>query len=133
VAAILVASLLWLADYAGGAPLVGLFVAMPMLTKLTTMVIVLAGALLVVLGLIQRLSGDTGLGDFLRIAVYLIAALAVVATLPHFLNIWRAVEITHTTNPRVVAPSVCEGLIPLSLGFVFAAVTDLLRRATKPG
>jgi hypothetical protein len=121
-----------IAFYAGMKPsgLSHLFLDSMPTTQLADMLLGLGVAVMVVLGPILLATDRRGDGaGFLGAMAWIGPLLGVVVCLYETMHIWIAVVRTHTTNFRVVAPSVSEALLPLSLGLVAGAMAALWRLA----
>lgn len=118
---------LWLCQVAGGMPLSALFYDAFVLTKMIEMLLLLG---LVPVAVVPNGKGQTS--GFLKVALWLSLALGALATLQSVLNTWGAVQRTHTNNLQVVAPSLAEGLVPLGLGLLIAAIAAWKVASAKP-
>jgi hypothetical protein len=130
---IVLAALSWAAVFGfciiagGGFPILALVFSAPMAARAADLLLVAMFALTVLVGLIQAATDKSPRGSpFLGVMTLMSAGLGLLAFTHEVLIIWRAVEITHTHNLRVVAPSLAEACLPLAVGFTVAAVAQAL-------
>lgn len=127
-AAVVVGLVLWLCNKAGGMPLSALFLDAFVISQLVE--------ILLVLGLVVAAALPNGRGQvagFLKVWLWLLLGLGALGTLRSLSTTLRAMQDTHTTNLMVIAPSLAEGLVPLGLGLLAAAICAFkLASARKP-
>lgn len=113
---------LWLYSTMPITTLLYVFVDAELITKMVDMLVMLmlAGALFLPKG--RR-------GELLMIVGWLALGLGLLGTLFNASMIMRAIQMTGTTNLRVIAPGLAEGLLPVTLGLL--TVTIAAVRAGK--
>src|SRR5688572_9976446 len=108
----------------------GLFLEAAPFTKLVD--VALAGAV-GGLFLLPRARAGPESPDLLRLAVWVLPLLGVLAALWSGYVILQAVEATGVTDQQTIAPSVAESLLPLGLGLLGGALADWrARRGARP-
>lgn len=94
-----------------------------MLVKMAEIILGLILLLVVVVGLLQLATDNSGKpSSFLSVIMWLSAALGAAAALYGAAVIHTAIVNTNTTNTRVWAPSAAEALFALTIGLLVAAV-----------
>ncbi len=132
-AALGVAGIFGLMRYAGwDAPPWALFPNATYVVKLTDMLLVAMFVLVALVGLIELGTSKNARGSqFLTVMVLVAVGFGVLAAVYTASHVSLAIQNSHTTNMRVVAPGVAEGLLPLTLGFIIAAVASILNAMIK--
>jgi hypothetical protein len=98
----------------GGAKLIVVLLLVPVLL------------VILVLGWVHRRSAASGRSVVLTILMWLSLALGALASLHDLMMIWMAVQMTHTTNFKVVAPGLSSALLPLAFGLLTATLAAAL-------
>jgi uncharacterized membrane protein YidH (DUF202 family) len=128
------AAVIGIARYAGFqyAELPALFLQATAVVKMVETILILGLIATLVAGVVLMATGKKA-GDTLILTLlgWLGVALGLLAFAFAALNIWIAVERTHTTNPQVVAPSVAEALLPVCLGLLMATIASFVGGVMK--
>lgn len=115
---------LWLYSTMPITTLLYVFVDAELITKMVDMLVMLmlAGALFLPKG--RR-------GELLMIVGWLALGLGLLGTLFKASMIMRAIQMTGTTNLRVIAPGLAEGLLPVTLGLLTMTIAAV-RAGKRP-
>lgn len=116
-----------------GVPLVDLFPDAGLMTMLATVLLVLILIAAVIIGLVSRRAPDAGQeGSFmLKLIIWIAVLLGALATAQALVFVQINVAQTHTTNLKVVAPSLAEALIPLTIGLLAGAIATGFNRRVR--
>jgi hypothetical protein len=88
--------------------------------------LILAGLLVVVMGAVQLAKGERAKASPFLWMMSVLVPLASLAPAAYGLMVMKeAIDLSHTTNFRVYAPSMIESLIPLALGLAIGAIAGL--------
>jgi hypothetical protein len=117
-----------------GASIPGLFLDAAPFTKLFDAVLAAAiGGLFFLRRAPARAGAQAAAPDLLRLAVWVLPMLGLLAALWGGYVILQAAQTTGVSNPRVIAPALADSLLPLGLGLLGGALADLLaRRRARP-
>jgi hypothetical protein len=106
-----------------GASVPGLVLDAGPFTKLLDAVLIAA---LGGLYLLRKASVRRDAPDLLRLAAWALPLLGLLAALWGWYLVFQAVQATGASDPRVIAPSVAESLVPLGLGLLGGALAQAL-------
>jgi len=122
-AAIAFGLMIWMARYAGVPAGAWIFAASSLTSKLFDLLLAMMLAVVFVVGLV-RLAGRRGAEEsgVLRLLSWVGPLFGLLAGAREGSIIWVAVQMTHTTSFRVVAPSVAEALLMPMLGLLAGAL-----------
>jgi hypothetical protein len=118
---------LWLCQVAGGMPLSALFYDAFVLTKMIELLLLLGLVLVAVLP-----NGKGQMGGFLKVALWLLLGLGALGSLQSLSSTWQAMQGTGVSRLQVIAPSLAEGLVPVGLGLLIAALAAWKIASSKP-
>jgi uncharacterized membrane protein len=101
------------------------------LEKLTDMLLVAGAVAIAVVGLVRDGHGNRSAAAALPYFASAALAVGVLAALQGALRTWTVASRVHVTNFMVVAPSLAEAMIPLSVGLLCAAFGFGLARSRR--
>jgi hypothetical protein len=111
----------WLARILGGLNLWELFLSSRLITQLMDILLALFAVVILIAGFIRDARGAPVFAPVMKPAMWVASAMGLLVALESGLETWTVAQRVHV-NFEVVAPTLCEGLVPLAIGLLCAAL-----------
>jgi hypothetical protein len=119
------AALAWLTKVAGGPP-IWIFTGSSSLPKLVDLMLAATLAAVIVIGLVRLARRAKDVSGLMTLATWWPPAVGALVAAQQGFIIYIATQMAHTAHLRILAPSLCQALLPLTLGLGVGAIAAFL-------